>query len=284
MTTAGPSRWRGVGDVVAVAAITGLAVFTLDQLVQPRLPRAAQLGAMAVLHLAAALGALWAVLLRSGRYAAAALGLVWTRQTAAQGLLGLVYGAALAAGAVGLAVAAGALVLRPADVAAHPGPGVLLGVVATLAVSALFEELAFRSGITAPLAVALPRWLALGGPSVAFALGHLLNPHLSVLAMLNTALAGLWLSLLFLDRANRPTAPALGAVTGAHAGWNLALYLLGVPISGFQLPGRFVVALSTQELWSGGAYGVEGGLAATVALGVAVAGLARRLDAQVSGR
>jgi len=61
---------------------------------------------------------------------------------------------------------------------------------------------------------------------------------------------------------------------GIHAGWNWALPLLGVSLSGFTMR---VSGLELQwkidPVWSGGSYGPEGGILSMIALAVLMAGL-----------
>lgn len=226
---------------------------------------------MSLLHALTAYGIVWGLLVRPKRYHADALGLAVSRATCGQAGLGFLFGGALAALAVGIAVLAKGLEIQRAPSFQAPS-AVEIGVwVAAAFFAAIFEEIVFRSGTVATLRTAYPRHVALIVPGVIFALGHIGNPYSSPLAVANTILAGVFLGLLFLHPKNEPTVPGLGLAVGAHAGWNLALRLLGVPVSGFVAQGRFFQLFSVNETWSGGAYGVEGGLAGTIAFGVGAA-------------
>jgi membrane protease YdiL (CAAX protease family) len=98
--------------------------------------------------------------------------------------------------------------------------------------------------------------------SVGFALVHGANPNVTPIALLNITLASLWLGLLFWRRVS------LLAAWLAHYVWNLGLALLGLPISGFALYsdplGRGIDG-ARPDLLSGGAFGPEAGLPATLA-------------------
>ncbi len=265
------SRTRVALDVLSVVLGTGAAIVVVDWFFgKAALPiiRPAFLG---LLHALAALGIVWALLVRPKRYHADALGLAVSPATASRAAIGFVFGGALAALAVGIAVVAKGLEIHRAPPAQSPSAlEVGIWIVAAL-LGAIFEELVFRSGTVGTLRTAYPRQVALLVPGVIFAIGHLGNPYISPLAIANTVLAGVFLGLLFLHPKNEPTVPSLGLAVGAHAGWNLALRLLGVPVSGFVAQGRFFQLFSVNETWSGGAYGVEGGLAGTLAFGLGAA-------------
>lgn len=262
------SRTRVALDVLSVVLGTGAAIVVVDWFFgKAALPviRPAFLG---LLHALAAFGIVWALLVRPKRYHADALGLAVSKATFGRAAVGFVFGGALAALAVGVAVITKGLEMHRAPSWQSPSFAEIgIWIVAAL-LGSVFEELVFRSGTVGTLRTAYPRHVALLVPGVVFAIGHLGNPYISPLAIANTVLAGVFLGLLFLHPKNEPTVPGLGLAVGAHAGWNLALRFLGVPVSGFVAQGRFFQLFSVNETWSGGAYGVEGGLAGTVAFGV----------------
>lgn len=97
--------------------------------------------------------------------------------------------------------------------------------------------------------------------SLIFAFAHISNPSLSYLSFLNLFLAGISLSLMYL----RTKSLWLGI--GFHTGWNFFQFLLlGSPISGTNY---FSPVIKTKlndlpEIIFGGAFGIEGGLFATL--------------------
>jgi membrane protease YdiL (CAAX protease family) len=139
-----------------------------------------------------------------------------------------------------------------------------------LAPAALGEELLFRGVPLVLLAAASGRGTALVAVAVAFALAHLTNPNVTGLALGNIALAGILLGLAFY-------APGgLWTAAGVHLGWNGLLACLDTPVSGvpFRIP--LLDYRAGGPAWlTGGAFGPEGGLAATMGLTVAIV-LARR--------
>ena len=134
-------------------------------------------------------------------------------------------------------------------------------------VGATFEELAFRVAMVGVLSRVLPVSLAVSLPAALFGLLHALNPGATTLAVLNTSLAGLLLGFLFFDRGARGEGPSLPLATGFHFSWNLTMgYAFGVPVSGHPTNARLLRTEPTDILWSGGSYGLEAGVAATIVL------------------
>jgi len=143
---------------------------------------------------------------------------------------------------------------------------------ATLLPAALAEEVVFRGVPLVLLAAAFGRWPAAVGLSVLFGAAHLLNPGIGALALGNIALAGLFLSACFF------LPGGLWAATGAHLGWNLGLAALAAPVSGLPLPMPMLDYASGGPAWlTGGEFGPEGGVAATIALLAVTALLVPRL-------
>ena len=142
--------------------------------------------------------------------------------------------------------------------------------VLVLAPAALAEEVIFRGLPLVLLAMAAGRRAAIIVTSALFGLAHLANPGATGLAVFNIALAGVFLAVVFYAPGGMWTA------WGAHLGWNGMLAALDAPVSG--LP--FLIPLIDYDPdgpgWlTGGSFGPEGGLFATVALAIAIAVTAR---------
>jgi len=182
---------------------------------------------------------------------------------------GLLLGAAAALAALLLAVPAGA------GWSADRGTlGAYLGRVAltfgALAAPALSEEVAFRGLPLVLLAGAFGRWSALVALALLFALAHALNPHATPFAIANIALAGILLGVAFFAPGGIWTA------FGAHLGWNAALAAADAPVSGMPFSIPFIDHHAGTPGWfTGGAFGPEGGLTATIAIALAIAVAAR---------
>lgn len=185
-------------------------------------------------------------------------------------LRGTGLGLVSAALAMALAVpVAGAAWLRDGGT---PGAwaGTLPGLAALLVPAAFAEELVFRGVPMVLLAAAFGRRRAIVVLAVLFATAHLFNPDVTLLALANVTLAGVWLGTVFFLPGGIWTA------TGAHVGWNLTLAALAAPVSGlpFQVP--WLDYRPGSPVWlSGGPFGPEGGVLGTVILTLATIVAAR---------
>ena len=135
-----------------------------------------------------------------------------------------------------------------------------------LALPALSEEIIFRGLPLVLLAGVVGRWKAILGTSVRFGLAPWGTPDVSPLGLANIGLAGILLGTVFF-------APGgIWAAWGAHLGWNLSLAALGAPVSGLPLAIPVLEYSPGGPGWlSGGAFGPEGGILATVAMIGAIA-------------
>ena len=131
--------------------------------------------------------------------------------------------------------------------------------------AAAAEEMLFRGYVLQTLTRANIAWLGVVLTSVPFAAAHLKNPNVVAgFTFVNTALAGLWLAVAYLRTRS------LWLPFGLHWSWNWAqASLLGLPVSGIQrmAPAPLLKAMNAGPDWlTGGAYGLEGGAACTIAL------------------
>lgn len=135
------------------------------------------------------------------------------------------------------------------------------------ALAAAFEELLFRGYpfqtlLRGGIAPAIPIILL----SVFFGVVHLGNPSSTKFSTVNTILAGIWLAIAYLKTRS------LWFPTALHLSWNWMMgAIFGLPVSGLKfVPHPVLLATSEAPLWlTGGDYGCEGGIAATVVLIVA---------------
>ncbi len=184
-------------------------------------------------------------------------------------LLGCVIGGSAIALAVGLAKLGGAVSFESlTDLGAPIAERSVLLAAAVAAlfflVAAAFEELLFRGFAFQALVHNVGPVVALALSSALFGVAHLGNPSATTFSTINTMLAGLWLGLAYL--ATR----SLWLATGLHFAWNFVMvFVFGLPVSGWVSLDRLALlhARSGNPYWlSGGSYGPEGGLAATVVL------------------
>jgi membrane protease YdiL (CAAX protease family) len=123
------------------------------------------------------------------------------------------------------------------------------------------EEMMFRGYGFQVLMAALGPFATILPVSVLFALVHAWNPNVSAPGLVNTGLWGIVLGFAFWRSGD------LWLAIGLHAGWNWTLPLLGANLSGLtiKLTG-YDLRWNIAPLWSGGAYGPEGGLLTTAIL------------------
>jgi len=140
----------------------------------------------------------------------------------------------------------------------------MIGSAVMLLVAAFAEEAMFRGYALQTLSRAQLAWLGVGLTLVLFGVAHLTNPNVVPgVTFANTALAGLWLAVAYLRTRS------LWLPLGVHWAWNWALgWFFGLPISGFSLVSQPLLKSNDNgPFWlTGGNYGIEGGLAATIAL------------------
>lgn len=200
--------------------------------------------------------------------------------TAREGGRGFMAGLLLGAAPAVVALGVGALI-SPAGWRLDGGSlGEWLGVAALtgsiLLPAALAEEVIFRGVPLVLLAAAIGGWVA--GPLLAalFALAHLANPGVTLLALGNIVLAGVFLTACFY------LPGGLWTATGAHLGWNLSLAALAAPVSGLPLAMPMLDYIPGGPAWlTGGGFGPEGGLVATVVLLTATVVVVRRIPREL---
>lgn len=223
------------------------------------------------LQLVAALVASVIVLRIDGKRPLPAIGL--PRQGAGRGLLcGTLLGVAFVLPALAVAVGPGGLRYGSAGGTAVEYAATGIWTALILLPAAAGEEIALRGYPLRVLADRWGRWPALAVTSAAFSLLHGANPNVGRLAFLNMALAGILLGLVCLKTGD------LWWATGVHMGWNLATgFLADLPVSGLDLVDAPLVEVTGAgaALMTGGDFGLEGGLAATVALALAIPVVAR---------
>jgi uncharacterized protein len=259
-------------DKLAVALRVGVYLFlaTVGAVIFPRLLNWAPnmyfiAAALGVFAAAAVANAVALRIYEHGQLAD--IGMGWTHASRKNLVIGILGG-----GGAAVASVLGPVFFRAADLEPIPGGSVQWGSVLLVSVVLLFgaigEEMLFRGygfqvllGYLGPFATILPF-------AVLFAFAHLGNPGqgspvVGLIAPVNTALWGVLLGYGFIRSGD------LWLPIGLHFGWNWLLPLLGANLSGFTMGVTGIVFRSRGgDLWTGGAYGPEGGLCTTVVVSV----------------
>ncbi len=182
--------------------------------------------------------------------------------------VGLVGGLLMFGSAVLLCAACGTLTVGTA--AKEPSWGILMLFLLGFLIQGMSEEMLCRSYLMVSLARGWPVGVCAVLNALIFSLLHIGNSHVSVIALVNIFLFGLFASLLTLRRGS------IWMIGALHSMWNFAQgNLFGIPVSGIRgMPSPLSSSLAKgtwQELVNGGAFGLEGGLAVTLVLTVSCA-------------
>lgn len=144
-----------------------------------------------------------------------------------------------------------------------PALGGVLLVLLGWVVQGAAEEAVTRGWLLPVIGARYRMWLGVLLSSLLFAGLHSLNPNLSLIAMLNLFLFGLFAALYTLWEGG------LWGIFSIHSVWNWAQgNLLGLEVSGNPAPGGTLFNLQETgpDFITGGAFGPEGGLAVTAVL------------------
>lgn len=135
------------------------------------------------------------------------------------------------------------------------------------AIAAAFEEVLFRGYLLQTFARSGLAWLAIALTSLFFGVVHLGNPAAGAASTVNTILAGVLFSIAYLKTRG------LWFPFGIHLMWNwLQGSVFGIEVSGMRLvPATLLIEDDRGPVWlTGGGYGIEGGIACTIALSIAI--------------
>ena len=185
-------------------------------------------------------------------------------------LRGALLGIVMIAAAVGLSVAFGFVALE--------GSGIAMGVAITGSMILLVgwivqgaaEEALFRGFLLPILGTRYGLVVGVLTSSALFALLHIFNANLSLLAVLNLMLFGMFAAFYALKEGG------LWGVFAVHSLWNWAQgNLFGMEVSGLpvQLDAIFKLKETGPDWFTGGAFGPEGGIAVTLVLLVGIIAL-----------
>ena len=200
-----------------------------------------------------------------------ALGAWFTRGWFRNLLVGLAVGSATVSLAVLIAVIFGGLGFDRNPVDGNSLARSLAVSLAIFGAGAAFEEALFRGYMLQTLSRSGLAWLGITLTSGFFAIVHLGNPNATWISTVDTIIAGIWFGIAYLKTRD------LWFVFGLHLMWNWVLgAIFGIEVSGLT---TLVAAPLLREIdagpeWlTGGTYGIEGGIASTIALVVSTAAI-----------
>ena len=129
------------------------------------------------------------------------------------------------------------------------------------------EEVVCRGFTMVSISRRSPAWVGVVYNSLFFAALHLMNPGVGVLPFINLLLFGLLMSLIFLKTGN------IWLISALHTSWNFVQgNVFGVLVSGGTPSVSILSSASTEakDLINGGAFGLEGGIAVTIVVTIAI--------------
>jgi len=219
-----------------------------------------QLVAGFVVFLCAGFGASMVMLRVVDRRPLAALGFALEPRAVRDSVVGFLIGGAILGGTVGVLAMAGTVRWVADDGTAADYAATLALALGSFAVAAAAEEVMFRGYAFQAMVQGMGAWPAVLLSSALFALFHGANPNVNGLGLANIFLAGIMLAVAYLRTRS------LWFATAVHLGWNWVMSaLLDFPVSGLQLDTPlYSVRQMGGAWWTGGAFGPEAGIPATV--------------------
>lgn len=180
-------------------------------------------------------------------------------------ILGLIFGTLSMMLAILIAAAFGGLSFEYNALAGSAAKWWTLGSTLLLfIIGAAAEEVLFRGYMLQTFARARMAWFAILLTSLFFAVVHLNNPSANWISSVNTGLAGIMFGAAYLKTRT------LWFPIALHLMWNWTQgTIFGVPVSGIKdfFIGSILKPIDAGPIWlTGGDYGIEGGIACTIAL------------------
>jgi uncharacterized protein len=157
------------------------------------------------------------------------------------------------------------------------GFGQAAGILATIWIAAVIEEVAFRGILFRILEEGIGTRAAWAGSAVIFCVAHLANHGVRWVTLLSVTLAGLMWAAVFIVSRN------IWVAAAHHCCWNATIFMIGLPLSGedWRAQAPFETVSHGSVLWTGGAFGPEDSLVnlfVSIAICAALWRLARRTD------
>ena len=177
---------------------------------------------------------------------------------------GIIIGFAMISLTVILCILFNAVEIKPSE---NLSPGLLFLFFVAFIFQGMGEEALFRGYLMMTIAKRNNIWTAIILNSVLFSLLHVINPNFSIIAFINIFLFGVFASIYMLKRGS------IWAVGAIHAIWNFAQgNIFGFNVSGISNMSTLFESSYNQsaQIVSGGSFGPEGGLMATLILSISI--------------
>ena len=141
----------------------------------------------------------------------------------------------------------------------------LIGYILLFGVGSLNEEIMIRGYILSNLSESMNKYIALIVTSLLFGVMHLANANVTTLSFLNIVLAGIMLGIYYVHRRN------LWLPISLHFSWNFFQGpIFGFEVSGVEVTGAITQNIQGPDLITGGTFGFEGSVIATLLMLIAI--------------
>jgi len=176
-------------------------------------------------------------------------------------LIGAIIGILMITASLAIAMLTGSMTVAPHGLA-KPAVVMLILWLAGYVLQGMSEETMVRGYLMVSMSRKAPLWICIVLSSLVFAMLHLSNPGINALAFFNLFLSGVVFAVYTVKRGN------LWGACAMHTFWNFYQgCIYGVSVSGTgTVDSALFSSVSTEnmQLWNGGAFGLEGGLAVTI--------------------
>ncbi len=133
------------------------------------------------------------------------------------------------------------------------------GYILLFSLASLNEEIMIRGYFLSNFCESMNNYIALIISSLIFALMHLGNANVTLLSFVNIFLAGMLLGIYYIYKRN------LWLPISLHFSWNFFQGpVFGFEVSGFDISGVIIQETNGSDIWTGGEFGFEGSLVATI--------------------
>ncbi len=141
----------------------------------------------------------------------------------------------------------------------------LFGYVLLFTIGSLNEEIMIRGYILTNFCDSMNKYIALIVSSLLFAIMHLANANVTVLSFVNIFLAGILLGIYYIHKQN------LWFPISLHFSWNFFQGpIFGFEVSGVDVTGVIIQDIQGPDLITGGTFGFEGSIIATLLMVISI--------------